>query len=94
MKLPVEISSKALEEIVSIISNKNIPHGYYLRIGTKGGGCSGVTHYLGFDEKFPDDLIFEYENIVVLIKKKDFMHLIGVKLTFVDDMEVRGFVFE
>jgi iron-sulfur cluster assembly protein len=94
MKLPVEVTDKALEEILSIINSKNIPQGYHLRIGTKGGGCSGVTHYLGFDEKSADDLIFEHESIVILIKKKDFMHLIGMKLTFVDGIDARGFVFE
>ena len=94
MKIPIEITSQAFDEIVDIYTHKNIPSNYCLRIGSKGSGCSGVTHYLGFDEQYPDDLLFNYESINVVIKKKDFMHLIGVKLDFINSEEKKGFVFE
>jgi iron-sulfur cluster assembly protein len=94
MKLPVEISDVALVEIQSILDQKKVPEGYCLRIGSRGSGCSGVSHYLGFDLKNDDDMVFDHKELVVLIKKKDFMHLIGVKLNFVEEKEQRGFVFE
>ncbi|HTF81246.1 MAG TPA: iron-sulfur cluster biosynthesis family protein [Cytophagales bacterium] len=94
MNLPVEISDKALEEIRCIIDQKKIPEGYCLRIGSRGNGCSGVSHYLGFDAPQLDDLSFEYGTVKILVKKKDFMHLIGVKLSFVEAPDRRGFVFE
>lgn len=94
MKLPLEITPLALTEIKSIIDAKKIPDGYFLRIGSKGSGCSGVTHYLGFDQKQTDDMVYEHENVTILIKKKDFMHLIGIKLSFINESTQRGFTFE
>lgn len=94
MDLPIQISEKAFSEISSIIAQKKIPDGYFLRVGSRGAGCSGVSHYLGFDAVADDDLFFKYQGLGVLIKKKDVMHLIGVKLSFVEEVDHRGFVFE
>lgn len=51
MLTPINITPKALEEIKTIISTKNIPLEYALRVGVKGGGCGGVSYALGFDLK-------------------------------------------
>ncbi len=84
----------ALAEIQNILVNKGIPANYGLRIGSKGGGCSGVSHYLGFDTKKEKDETYIYQNITIYIEKKDLMHLIGTELDFVSDEQQRGFVFK
>ena len=92
--LPVTITEKAMLEISNIIQTKGIPSDYGLRIGVRGGGCSGVSHYLGFDQQNPKDDHFVYQHVNIYIEKKDMMHLIGVTVDFVDTEESRGFVFE
>ena len=48
---PVTLTEKAIEEIKHIMASKNIPKGYGLRIGVKGGvGCAGLGYLLGFDK--------------------------------------------
>lgn len=91
--IPVTITTKALEEIQGIINQKKIPEDYCLRIGSRGGGCAGVELYLGFDTKKETDVEYTIKEIPVLFDKKDFMHLLGSTLDFVDDASERGFVF-
>ena len=92
---PVSISKEAIEEIKHIFEAKNIPSDYCLRVGVKGAnGCSGAVSYLlGFDQYSEEDERYEIEGIQVVISKKDFMHLIGVKVSFISDAETRGFTF-
>ena len=56
---PVSMTERAAEEIRKIISAKNIPDGYHLRVGAKGGGCSGMSYILGFDRKRDHDIEFD-----------------------------------
>ena len=92
--IPVEISEEALVEIKNIQDSKGIPQDYYLRIGVKGSGCAGVDYFVGFDQEKETDKMYEFNGVNILIEKKDFMHLFGVKLTFVENNEERGFSFE
>lgn len=93
MRIPITITSRALGEIKNIISNKNIPENYSLRVGVKGGGCGGVSYALGFDQSREGDQQFEMEGLSVLIEKKHVMFLMGMQVDFHDSNEVRGFVF-
>jgi Iron-sulfur cluster assembly accessory protein len=92
--IPVEISNKALEEVKKIKGTKGIPVDYFLRIGVRGGGCSGADFYIGFDQEKETDKRFEVEGVSVLIERKDFMYLLGVRLNYVDDIDQQGFDFE
>lgn len=91
--LPIIITAKAIEEIQKIMDTKNIPGEYSLRIGTKGGGCSGVSYLLGFDKPLEDDKQYQVNGIKVLISKKHMMHIAGMELDFHDGSEARGFLF-
>lgn len=92
--IPVTISEEALFEIREIFKNKKVPEAYGLRLTVNGGGCSGVTHKLGFDQKTDSDMIYEEYGFEVMIAKKDLMHLIGKHVNFVETKDTRGFVFE
>jgi len=92
--IPVEISDRALQEVRTIKETKGIPEDYFLRIGVRGGGCSGADYYIGFDQEKETDKQFDVEGVKVLIEKKDFMYLIGVKLNFIDEIDQQGFDFE
>lgn len=94
MNNPVTITPSASQEIRQIFEQKNIPKNYALRIGVKGAGCSGVDYVLGFDESSDADQVFKVDEFEVIVSKKDFMHLLGVTVDFIEDAEVRGFVFK
>lgn len=92
-KIPVEFSEQALTEIGNIIFKKGIPSDYALRIGVRGGGC-GVTRIIGFDRPNENDIEWNLNGIRVIIEKGHIMHLIGSKVSFYEDEEQRGFLFE
>ena len=93
MKIPVDITDKALKEIHRIMKHKKIPEQYGLRIGVKGAGCAGVSYLLGFDTAAPDDGTFELNGLQVYISKKHTMYLFGLTLDFYEGSDARGFVF-
>jgi len=93
MLTPIKITAKALEEIKTIMSTKNIPVEYALRVGVKGGGCGGVSYALGFDLTKEDDQSYEIEGLAVLIEKRHVMFLMGMQVDFHESNEAKGFVF-
>ena len=90
---PVTISARAAEEIRKIIKTKNIPAGYGLRVGIKGGGCGGVSMLIGFDKKKDTDLSYEIGEIPVYVDKKHTMYVIGKEVDFYEGEDTRGFMF-
>lgn len=88
------ITEAAIEEIRHTLERKNIPEGYHLRLGAKGGtGCGGVNYILGFDKPSSNDDAYMCDGLTVLIEKKHTMYLIGLQLDFVNNEAERGFVF-
>ncbi len=88
------MTRRAAEEIRKIKAENNIPETHALRIGVKGGGCSGLSYVLGFDEKSRDaDVIFSLEGLTVHVDPKSLMYLAGTTLDFSGDLNGRGFVF-
>ncbi len=91
--LPLKISQKAIDELLSIIRSKGIPVHYALRIGVRGGGCSGASYLVGFDEKTEFDDEFVTGGIRVIIDKRHMMYLIGKTVDFHSGTDAMGFVF-
>jgi iron-sulfur cluster assembly protein len=90
----IALTEKAIEEIRSIKSKNNIPESRALRVGVKGGGCSGFTYVLGFDaESKPNDKIFQIQDIKVFIDPKSLFFLAGTQLDYSDGLNGKGFVF-
>ena len=91
---PVQISPNAAREIRKIIRKKNIPEGYGLRVGVKGGGCSGMSYVLGFDKEREKDQVFEVDGITVYMDKRHGLYLMGTTINYHDGLNARGFTFE
>lgn len=89
---PVSISDKAVMEIRKIMTTKNIPPDYGLRVGVRGGGC-GVSLIIGFDKKKPSDIAYSVQDIPVYIDKRHTMYLIGKQVDFYEGADARGFTF-
>jgi iron-sulfur cluster assembly protein len=89
---PVNITDRAAEEIRKIMLTKNVPQGYGLRLGVRGGGC-GVSLIIGFDKKKDSDMSYSIRDIPVYVDKKHIMYLIGKQVDFIENEEARGFMF-
>jgi iron-sulfur cluster assembly protein len=90
---PISITSPALVEVKKILSDKNVPAEYGLRIGVQGGGCSGLSYMLGFDKKKDTDNEYSFDGVKVFIDKKHAMYILGMEVDFQDGLNARGFVF-
>ena len=90
----IKVTSKAVEQINKIKEKNNIPENYAIRIGIKGGGCSGFSYHMGFDSDSKEgDTVIEHENIKLFIDGKSLFYLSGTELDFSDGLNGKGFVF-
>ena len=78
----ITISDIAMEHLVSLMMESNInPDTHYLRVGVKGGGCSGLSYVMDFDDKITDiDEVVDLKIIKVAIDKKSVLYLFGTEL--------------
>ena len=90
---PVSISPTAAEKIQKIMRTKKIPEGYGLRVGVKGGGCSGMSYVLGFDKMRDHDKEFQIDGIPVFMDKRHGLYLMGTTIDYHDGLNARGFTF-
>ncbi|MBN8669602.1 MAG: iron-sulfur cluster assembly accessory protein [Chitinophagales bacterium] len=94
LQSPVSLTEGAIAEIKRLMDEPGFDASQSLRIGVKGGGCSGMSYVLGFDAKEADDEIYEIEGIPVLMKKAHGIYLFGMTVDFEDGLNARGFVFK
>lgn len=92
-KCPIQLTPGAIVEIKQLIYEKEVPDNQGLRIGVEGGGCSGLTYILGFDEPQDMDMTFELEGIKLLINKAHGMYLAGMEVDYHNGLQNRGFIF-
>lgn len=89
----INVSSTAINKIQSILETEN-KHGAGLRIGVKGGGCSGFTYVMKFDENISEgDQTFEYDDVKIVVDSKSLVYLAGTELDYTDGLDGSGFVF-
>lgn|SRR5690606_33327808 len=90
---PVNISSRAAEEIKKIKETKNIPGDYGLRVGIRGGGC-GAKLVVGFDKQRENDIMYTVSGVKVLVDKHHTLYVVGKEIDFYDGEDARGFLFK
>lgn len=89
----IEVTESAKNQALHLMSQDN-KDGYFIRVGVKGGGCSGLMYDLDFDNEIKDtDKEFESNGIKVVVDKKSFLYLVGTKLDFSGGLNGKGFVF-
>ena len=70
------------------------PSEAFIRVGVKGGGCSGLSYDLSFDTEIKEhDKVFEDNGMKVVVDKKSFLYLIGTELDYSGGLNGKGFVF-
>lgn len=90
---PIQLTSGAIKELKQLLYEKNAPEGYGVRVGVKGGGCSGMSYIIGFDAKKDTDLQFEVDGLTVYLNKAHSMYLLGMEVDYVSGLQNRGFTF-
>ena len=91
---PIKLSANAIIEFKRLMAEPGHGTGQYLRIGVKGGGCSGLSYVLGFDDKEADDEVYDIEGIPVVMKNAHGIYLFGMEVDYSDGLNARGFVFK
>jgi iron-sulfur cluster assembly protein len=90
---PVKLTNAAIEEVKRLMAEPDFDKEQSLRIGVKGGGCSGMSYVLGFDGKEEDDVEYEIEGIPVMVKTSHSIYLFGMEVNFENGLNARGFTF-
>ena len=75
------------------MAEQNVPADYGLRVGVKGGGCSGFSYILGFDVKKETDQEHLINGVKVLMEKSHGLYLLGMEIDWVEGLNNRGFSF-
>src|SRR5690606_27198159 len=89
----VTLTTGALSELRKLIDQQEIGPDFGLRIGVEGGGCSGMSYILGFDQKKEGDSEYNIEGIRVFMNKAHGMYLAGMEIDFQTGLDARGFTF-
>jgi iron-sulfur cluster assembly protein len=92
----IYVSDKAKEKVSKLMSDAGIgsDSSYFLRVSVVGGGCSGLSYKLDFDnEAKPMDQVFEDNGVKVVTDLKSFLYLVNTTLDFSDGLNGKGFYF-
>ena len=90
------ISDKAKAKVISLMTDAGIADdpSYFLRVGVVGGGCSGLSYKMDFDNEVkPMDQVFEDKGIKLVCDLKSFLYLVNTELEFSDGLNGKGFFF-
>ncbi len=90
---PVKLTQGAINELKRLMNELDFDHTQRLRVGVKGGGCSGMTYVLGFDQPVDDDETFEIEGITCVMNKSHQLYLFGMEVDWQGGLNSRGFTF-
>ncbi|MBN8673988.1 MAG: iron-sulfur cluster assembly accessory protein [Chitinophagales bacterium] len=94
MTNPVTLTAGAVAEIRKLMAADNFDTTQVLRVGVKGGGCSGMTYVLGFDQQTDNDMTFDVEGITCVMDKAHQIYLYGMLVDWQDGLNNRGFTFK
>lgn len=87
----LKLSTSAAAELKRL--TQTFPAGQVVRIGVKGGGCSGLTYILDQTEPQADDMLLQFDDLQVAVAQSHALYLQGVELDFGSGLDNRGFIF-
>ena len=88
----INITDSALNEVRRLLLSEDPDYG--LRLGIKGGGCSGLSYVLELSEKDEKDTVLDYDGFQVYLDPKSTIYLSGITLDFQSGLQGKGFVFQ
>ena len=91
--MALELSETAVKQVKKLLEEQKLEN-VYLRVGVKGGGCSGMSYSLEFDSEVgPHDKKFDIEGVQVVCDTKSYLYLNGTTLDYVTQGLTGGFTF-
>jgi iron-sulfur cluster assembly accessory protein len=89
----IQLTDTANSKVREIMSSQN-PAPTALRVAVVGGGCSGFSYHMAFDNaENPSDNVYEFEGLKVLVDQMSEMYLDGVQIDYIETIEGAGFKF-
>ena len=89
----VQLTEVAAGKVKEIMSQKN-PAPAALRVAVVGGGCSGFSYHMAFDnQENPSDNVYEFEGVKLYVDQMSEMYLDGVQIDYIETLEGAGFKF-
>jgi iron-sulfur cluster assembly protein len=93
-KASLTVTPKAILKIKQAFAKEGITEGF-LRLGVLGGGCSGLSYQFKFDtRKRPNDIVFEFDGVTVVVDPKSILYLNGLTLDYKESLLQSGFAFD
>jgi len=90
----IKVSLRAAKEINQLMEENSIDQDFGLRLSVKGGGCSGLTYKLGFDNEIKEnDSVINTNGVKLIVDGKSLFYLMGCELDFSSGLDGRGFIF-
>jgi iron-sulfur cluster assembly protein len=89
----ITITNTALEHLKDVMKEEGISNGtHFLRVGVKGGGCSGLSYVMDFDTDITDmDEVIDLPELKVVVDKKSVLYLFGTELQYSSGLNGKGF---
>jgi len=92
-KSPVKFTAGAIEEVKRLMDMAGFDPAKSLRIGVKGGGCSGLSYVLDFEVKKDNDVELEFEGLPFIMNPAHEIYLLGMEIDWQGGLNSRGFTF-
>jgi iron-sulfur cluster assembly protein len=90
----ITVTENAKNHALNLIREENHPADTFIRVGVEGGGCSGLSYKLEFDNAMREgDQQFEDKGIKIVVDRKSFLYLVGTELEYTGGLNGKGFVF-
>jgi iron-sulfur cluster assembly protein len=89
----VTVTERAKSQIMVLMEKEGImPETHSLRVGVTGGGCSGLSYQMKFDDKIEStDTVIDLESVKICINKLSLLYLVGTELDYEDGLNGKGF---
>ena len=91
---PIKFTEGAVIELKRLMNEPGFDKTQTIRIGVKGGGCSGLSYVLGFDARKENDNEYEFETLSFIIDKAHELYLHGMEIDWQGGLNSRGFTFQ
>jgi iron-sulfur cluster assembly protein len=89
----ITVTESAKEQAIKLMKEENLTNPF-IRVGVKGGGCSGLSYDLSFDDQLKEgDQEFEDKDVKIVCDKKSFLYLLGTELDYSGGLNGKGFTF-
>lgn len=90
----ISVTDRARDKVLQLKRDGNLSDDYFLRVGVIGGGCSGLSYKLDFDNELQArDQIFEDKGVKIVTDLKSYLYLSDTALDFSDGLNGKGFHF-